>query len=310
MLTTRLIPWMLAIGTLGAQGDARPQQTGLREPVHLSFGVYTSERATTMYETFAPVLEELARDIGSRLKREAKIQLRVYKSYDDALLAFTKGEVDFVRFGPASYVLAKQQAPGIQLLAAEQEDGQKRCKGVIVVRADSAIQALADLKGKKIAFGDDNSTIGRYLAQAELASAGLHARDLAKFTYLGRHDKVAKAIEMGDFDAGPVHIATFETINETIKNPRSKLRVIATFENVGKPWIARSGLDDTVTKALGAALLAMASKKHLDILKVHGFLPAQDQDYDLVRRGMKHAEDFEGIPATPGPETASRPASR
>lgn len=310
MLGTRLIPWMIAVGTLGAQGDPHPRQTGHREPVRLSFGVYTSERATTMYETFAPVLEELSHDIGSRLSRKVSIHLRVYKSYDDALLAFTKGEVDFVRFGPASYVIAKQQAPGIRLLAAEQEDGQKRCKGVIVVRADSEIHSLSDLKGKKVAFGDDNSTIGRYLAQAELASAGLHAGDLAKFAYLGRHDKVAKAVEMGDFDAGPVHIATYETVNETIKNPQSKLRVIATFENVGKPWIARSGLDDTVCKGLSSALLAMSSKRHLDILKVNGFLPAQDQDYDLVRRGMKRAEEFEEIPATPGPETASRPTSR
>ena len=223
-----------------------------------------------------------------------------------ALDALTHGDVDFVRFGPASYVLAKRDEPGIQLLAVEQEDGLKRCKGVIVVRLDSPIQSLSELKGKKFAFGDDNSTIGRYLAQAELAKAGLHASDLASFRYLDRHDKVAKAVEVGDYDAGPVHIATFEAINKEQK----KLRVIASFDNVGKPWIARAGLDARITNTLTSALLGMKSPKHLEVLKVHGFLPAHDEDYDLVRQGMKKAAEFEVPAAMPAHESASRPSKK
>lgn len=282
--------------------DAGPASRA-RTPNQLTFGVYTSEKATTMYETFTPVLDQLARDVGRGLKREITIQLRVYKTYDEALAALTHGDVDFVRFGPASYVLAKRENPEIRLLAAEQEDGQKRCKGVIVVRTDSPIRSLADLKGKKFAFGDDNSTIGRYLAQAELAKAGLHASDLASYRYLGRHDKVAKAVEVGDFDAGPVHIATFEALNKEQK----KLRVLATFDNVGKPWIARAGLGEDIREALSATLLAMKTPKHLDALKVHGFLETRDEDYELVRKGMVKATEFEGTPAAPGMEPASRP---
>jgi hypothetical protein len=36
---------------------------------------------------------------------------------------------------------------------------------VIAVQKDSPLKTLAELKGKKFAFGDQNSTIGRYLAQ-------------------------------------------------------------------------------------------------------------------------------------------------
>lgn len=272
--------------------------------MRLTFGVYTSEKATTLYEQFAPVLGEIGGSAGKSLKRRVTIQLKIYKTYDEALDAFTRGQVDFVRFGPASYVLAKQQSPDIQLLAAEQEDGRKRCKGVIVVHADSPIRKLEDLKGKRFAFGDDNSTIGRYLAQAELAKAGVFATDLKGFRYLGRHDKVAKAVELKDFDAGSVHIATFESFTKEQKT----LRAIATFENVGKPWIARAGLDKGVVEALSAALLALTAQNHLDLLKVHGFLPTKDQDYDLVRRGMKKAQEFEsGVPATPEGAAATRP---
>ena len=84
----------------------------------------------------------------------------------------------------------------------EDKKGERRFSGVIVVGADSSIKRLADLAGKRFAFGDENSTIGRYLAQAELVKAGIRARDLAHYEYLGRHDLVAKAVSLGDFRAG------------------------------------------------------------------------------------------------------------
>src|SRR5262249_23565107 len=185
------------------------------------------------------------------------------KTYDECLDKFVDGAVDFVRFGPASYVLAKQRQPGIQLLVAEREDGDR--PGMIVVRSDSKVRTLADLKGMRFAFGDENSTIGRYLSQAALVQAGVHADDLKAHEYLDRHDKVFKAVEIGDFDAGALHAATFRELNKN-----GKLRAIARFDNVGKPWIARKGLEAPLVAALQQALLGLPPDA-LATLKVAGF---------------------------------------
>src|SRR5204862_553657 len=99
---------------------------------------------------------------------------------------------------------------------------------------------------------DPNSTIGRYLAQAELAKAGLHGSDLSKFEFLGRHDKVASAVELGDFDAGSLRLSTLMELNK-----KGALRVLTTFENVGQPWIARSGMDRAVFEALQQSLFSI-----------------------------------------------------
>jgi phosphonate transport system substrate-binding protein len=282
----------LLASTVVAPAQEPPAQ---ERPAHtLTFGVYSFKKPTEVVRDFAVATDALAAAMTKDTGGAVAIQLRVFKTYDECLTRFVAGDIDIVRFGPASYVLAKQRQPKVQLLAAEQEDGKKRCKGVIVVRKESPIQSLADLKGHSFAFGDENSTIGRYLAQAELVDAGIHADDLSSgragvpgFRYLDRHDKVFKAVEVGDFDAGAVHIGTFEDLND-----KGQLREIKSFDNVGKPWVARAGLDEKLVAALRKALLGMTDPATLKALKCEGFLPAADEDFELVRKGMKRAEQF------------------
>lgn len=267
-----------------APADAQDNKT-----LSLDFGVYQSDKATTMYKSFTPILEELMADMEQRLSRPVDIKLTIFKSYDEGITAIAKGDVDFVRFGPAPYITAKDQQPGIELLAMETEKGEKRFKGVVIVAKDSPIQTIADLKGKKFAFGDQNSTIGRYLVQAELFDAGLRMDDLADCCkYLGRHDKVAQAVEAGDFDAGSVQKSTFDKANE-----KGTLRVLKSFDNVTKPWVARKGLDRTTFDAIRQSLFALKDEAILKELKISGFVPTTDSEYQVIRDGMKKAEGFE-----------------
>ena len=279
-----------------------------QSPTHLTLGVYSFKKPTDVARDFAAATNELGRLLTKETGAPFQINLRVFKTYDECLDKFVAGEVDLVRFGPASYVLAKQRNDKVQLLVAEQEDGLKRCDGVIAVLSDSPIHKLEDLKGRTFAFGDENSTIGRFLSQAALVNQGVHREDLKDAKYLERHDKVFKAVEVGDFDAGAMHIATFQDLNE-----KNQLRTIVTFKNVGKPWVARAGLEPRIVEATKRALCAMTSPEPLKALKVHGFQEATDEDFAMVREGMRTAERFEqpkakgkAIPM-PQPEAQPKP---
>ncbi len=250
------------------------------------FGIYTSDKPSSMYRKFSPIihyLEQRLRDEGL----PTKIRLKIYGTYSGAIDGLVEGEYDFGRFGPSSYILAKKRAPGIRLLCMEHKDGKKIFSGVWVTRKDSFVTGLSDLRGRRIAFGDKNSTIGRFLSQAGLVDVGIRAGDLASFRYLGRHDKVALAVAAGNYDAGPVKENTF------IKYAASKgLRKIAEFPNVTKPWVVRAGFDDRYFDALKRAMLELTDKDVLKGLRQQGFLPAADGDYDFVRKGMERAGDF------------------
>ena len=73
----------------------------------LSFGVYQSDKATVMYKKLTPVLEYLQEDLEKRVGRPVDIHLSIFKSYDEGIAALVNGDIDFVRFGPASYITAK-----------------------------------------------------------------------------------------------------------------------------------------------------------------------------------------------------------
>lgn len=282
-LCTALLVLCGLVAPLRAQAMEKSADT-----LSLTFGVYQTDKATVMYRMFTPVLEAVQDQASARLGRPVDIELTIFKSYDDGIQALVDGKVDLVHFGPASYVTAKQRNPGIQLVAMEHEKGEKRFKGVIVVRTDSPIQTIEDLRGKRFAFGDRNSTIGRYLVQAQLLDHGISSKDLSSFKYLERHDQVAGAVELGDFEAGSVKVSTFRKYAD-----KGTLRKLAEFDNVTKPIVARAGLDSAAFSAVQEAFYGLKDEAVLKELKISGFMAASDAEYDFVREGMKKSAAFE-----------------
>jgi phosphonate transport system substrate-binding protein len=263
---------------------APPETTAELE---LRFGVYQTDKASTVFESFRPVLDALEEGVSARLGRTVEIDLQISATYEAGRSDLTQGRVDFARFGPASYVLAQDESRGVRLLAMEEKKRKRRFQGLIVTRADSEIETIAQLAGRRFAFGDRRSTIGRYLSQALLVEEGVLASDLGSFEYLGRHDRVFKAVEIGDADAGAVKESTFKKLNT-----EGQLRVLASFPNVTKPWIARAGLDDEIFHALSESLQAINDKNVLRALRISAFVPAEPDDYEFVRVGMRASESF------------------
>ena len=284
----RIAIQLISIGLLVAGPLANSAGAADNERLALKFGVYTSDKPTVMFRKFKPVLKAIERHLRTEVTESAQVKLQIYDDYDSAIRALVKGEVDFVRFGPASYVIAKDQNPGVQLIAVEENKGKRRFSGVIFTRDSSPIRSIADLKGHSFAFGDENSTIGRYLSQALLVENDIRASDLSSYKYLGRHDRVATAVANERFDAGAAKVGTFKKYKDR------GLREIARFENVTKPWIARSGLDASVLTALRESLLTLADKETLKSVSknLSGFGTVTDNEYEFVRQGMKASKEF------------------
>ncbi len=276
--------WCCALAPVWGAGQASGSP---REYGTLTFGVYAHVRSTELLKKFAPIRQYIEASMA-KTGVARRVEMRIYQTYGEAIDALADGQVDFVRYGPVSYVLAKRRNPAIRLLAMESNHGKKRFSGVIFVSQNSQIHSVAQLRGRHIAFGSRMSTTGRYLAQAELAKADIRAPDLGGFSYLGRHDKVAFAVAAGQFDAGAMNENTFA------EHAQSKgLRKILDFPCVTKPWVAREGLPDDVFFALRAALMELDDPSILEAIKRTGFLPTSDSDYDPVREGMDLAREFE-----------------
>ncbi len=256
--------------------------------VSLVFGTYSADKPTAMVAQLRPSLDEFAKEMAEALDEEVEIRMHVVRSYDDGVNLIVDGEVDFMRLGPASYVRAKERNPGIGVLVMENKKGAKHFNGIIAVHRDSDITEVSQLRGRSFAFGSKRSTLGRYFSQLYLMEHGVFAHDLAKFEYLGRHDKVGRAVGSGTFDAGALEETTFAKL--VAKGV--PIRALAQFSNSTRPWVVRSGLDPQVVSALREAMLSLSDPKVLKALRFDGFFAGEDSDYEKTREAIRENPRF------------------
>ena len=256
--------------------------------ITLNFGIYTSDKPTEVVRQFKPVLRVLEASLTKKLGEPVAIRTHVSATYEKGIQALVGGHVDFARFGPASYIFAKQEAPDITILAIESKNGKKTFKGIICVPTDSPITNVSQLKGKTFAFGDERSTIGRYLSQSYLLEHGVAAQDLKSFEYLGRHDRVGTSVGLKKFDAGALKESTF---NKLVAGG-TPIRSIASFLNVTKPWLARGGLSQNILDAIRTSLLELKDSEALKILKKDGFVEGADSDYAVIKKSITDNSNF------------------
>lgn len=258
--------------------------------VLLTFGIYAADKPSETVRKFRPLLNALEAKLSQELGESVNIRTQIANSYYQAIQELTKGEVDFVRFGPASYITAKQGNPNVKLLAIESVKGKNFFYGIICVQENSNIKSLTDLRGLTFAFGDRLSTIGRFLSQAALLKANIRAADLKRFDYLGRHDRVGTAVGRGQYHAGALKENTFTKL----RKKGVPIRKLISFQNITKPWIAREGLSARIITAIRSALLTMNDPKALKAIKKSGFLETNDSDFDIIRQAMKRSKQFGG----------------
>ncbi|WP_370687504.1 PhnD/SsuA/transferrin family substrate-binding protein [Epibacterium sp. MM17-32] len=260
----------------------------LRAEIELVFGTYAADKPSATVRKYRPFLTFLENRMEVILNEDVTIRLRISKDYETSIVDLAEGRVDFARFGPASYVHAMERNPGISIVAMESKQGEKRFKGVIAVHRDSTISGLSDLAGLSFAFGDELSTIGRYLAQAHLLDVGISSQDLHGYAYLGRHDLVGEAVGAGKFSAGALKESTFkELVAKGVP-----IRALVSFDNVTKPWLARSGLESHILDAMRQVMLSAQNEEMVKRVSKNGFLAGSDADYDFVRRAMQRSRDF------------------
>ena len=264
--------------------------TSASADLELVFGAYTADKPTAVVKQFQPFLNLLTDELSKEMGEPVKIKMKIARSYDEGIEDLVQGRVDFSRFGPASYITAKDAENGVGIIAMETDDGNKVFTGVIAVHADSKFTEVAELKGHSFAFGDSLSTIGRFLAQEILLNEGIKAADLSKYEYLGRHDAVGAAVGAGTFDAGALKSSTF---NKLVAKG-VPIRILKEFDNVTKPWIHRAGFDPATVAAMEKVFLNMVDSEVRNSITDSGFVQGIDGDYATIRSEMHNSAMFGG----------------
>ena len=154
----------------------------------------------------AQVIVKGGQEVAELLQKETGLHFKtsVATSYAAVIEAMGAGKVDIGWLATFSYVLAKDKYD-VELLLVVQRFGSPFYRGQIMVRADSGINSLKNLQGKRFAFVDPASTSGHLYPKTLLLSKGLDPKTFfSKTIFAGSHNAVVLSIYKGEVDGGPL----------------------------------------------------------------------------------------------------------
>lgn len=293
---------LLAAGVLSAcsTNQGANNATGAKGyvPKILNVEFVPSQNAGTL-EAKAKPLEKLLSD-----RLHIPVKVSVSTDYNTIIEAMASKKVDIGFLPPTAYVMAHDKGAANVLLQAQRygvddQTGQPTktlvdfYKSEFLVKKNSNINSVKDLKGKKIAFQDVTSSAGYVWPAATLMDAGIDpTKDVQGVTVKG-HDQAVIALLNGDVDAAVV----FQDARNIVKKDYPKVfedtKVIQFTQKIPNDTISvRSDMDPKWSKKIQDAFVAIGKDpeglKIIESIYSHeGYTPSNDKVFDIVRQYAK-----------------------
>ena len=252
----------------------------------IRFSVRSNENAEGMTR-WAVLGQYLERELG------VKVTMRPAADYAGTIEALKSKRLELALLGGAGYAEAWLVTQGnVEPLAQIQgKDGGTFYYSMVVVKADAPFQTIDELKGKKLAFTDPNSTSGFQVPSFFLRQQGKDPRAFFGQTgFAGNHENAVMAVVNGTYDAAATWYTTEERTNVTrmIQKgmiPKDSVRMVWRSPKIQDDCFAiRSDLAPAMKAAVVDALLTMPQKspevlQRLGDGSFTGMVRANHEDY-------------------------------
>lgn len=191
-----------------------------RNPSTLVF-TYTPVEDPAVYEKiFKPFTDYLAQCTG---KRVVFFQVQSNAAQVEAMRS---GRLHVGGFSTGPTAFAVNLAGAVPFAVKGDANGFQSYRLVVVVRADSPIKALTDLKDKKVAHTSPSSNSGNLAPRALFPALGVTPDKDYKVLYSGGHDRSVLGVRTGDYDAAPVASDVFARMIQRGTVKQEEFRVI------------------------------------------------------------------------------------
>lgn len=269
----------LAVLSALAAGSAIAQQPTL------VFTAIPDEDETRLVERFTQYAKYFEAKLG------VPVRYLPLKSYPAAVTAFTNNQVQFAWFGGLTGVQARLAVPGSQALAQGEEDLQ--FKSYVIAHSSTGLKLSKEfpkgIEGKTFTFGARASTSGRLFPEYFVRQAlGKDPEEVfSRVGYSGDHSRTIQLVQSGAYQVGVLNHLVWEQEVKSGKVDTKAVSVI--WETPTYPdyhWVARGDIDKAFgagfTSRLQASILAIDDPKLLAIFDRKGFIPAKNDDYEVI----------------------------
>jgi len=256
---------------------------GTEHPAALRFG-YPHGGVWKRGQGFEGVAARMASELS------LPVETTTSTSYGEVVRLLANNEIDVAVLPALAYVNARDAMPCLALAGTMVGDGEAFYSGHIVARHDAGIQAMSDLRGKRIGFVESSSSSGWLFPMHRLMNLGIDPTATPGLAIeLGDHVSVLRAVVSGQVDAGATYYGA-------LKRARAGGLDVGSLRIVGLS--GRIPYDAVVIRpGIAPDLAARIAKVVRDIrrdtpdgwaalaplLNIDGFVGSTDAHYDKVR---------------------------
>jgi phosphate/phosphite/phosphonate ABC transporter binding protein len=119
-------------------------------------GIVPEQNVMVQNQRYQPLVEYLSRRLGERFS----VKLKLFSTYIEACRALTDGDINAAFLGSFAYATVHNY---VDVLARPDYNGLSAYRGIIFVRADSGIEDIDDMKGKRLVMGGGRTTTAGYV---------------------------------------------------------------------------------------------------------------------------------------------------
>jgi phosphonate transport system substrate-binding protein len=253
----------------------------------------SSDEATAFGEQIAEAISE---------ETGLVIQASPTSNYEAVQEALRGGAAHMVWLDALNYVLAHQKH-GVEAALVAERLGAIGYQGQFVVRADSGIASLADIRGRSMCWVDTNSASGYILPRITLMANGIDPDvDLGGAIQVYSHSNVILYVYNRICDVGTTTVDARDLVVQDLPDVKEVVTVLATTPPVPNDTVAFvSDFPEEMREQVVDALLKFASTEEgraalQALFLVDGLQRADDSIYAGLRADLSQASvDIEDL---------------
>jgi len=242
------------------------------------FAIHPLHNPTRLFEVYAPLIDYLNRHIsGATFRLEAS---RNYEAFENKLYG---RELAFAL--PNPYQTLNALGHGYHVIAKMGDD--YKFTGVILVRRDSGIEKVADLKGRKVSYPAATALAATMMPQYYLQTHGLDVNHDIENLYVGSQESSIMNVYLGDVAAGATWPLPWEAFQHEHPDQAQELEVKWETEPLlNNGVVARDDVPEALVRQVAQLLDTLHTteegKAILARMPLSRFELADDQRYRVI----------------------------
>lgn len=250
------------------------------------FGVHPLHNPQRMFEVYEPLVEYLNRRFDG-----AQIELQASSSYAAFEEKLARRQLHLAL--PNPYQTIKGAEYGYRVFGKMGDDASFR--GIILVRKDSGIASVADLKGKAVSYPAPTALAATLLPQWFLHTHGVRVNDEIDNRYVGSQESSIMNVVLGTTAAGATWPQPWKAFIKDHPDFAAQLEVKwETDTLMNNSLMARDDMPQAVVARIGELMFNLhrdaEGREILQRMQLSRFEPADDATYKPVRSFLSRFE--------------------